>query len=130
MRTSFLTVVATLVCFVVIPSLGQDSTNAAPAEPGTLAPRPTLEDTLKGVKSYQPKDGFVPDEKTAIRIAEAVLISIYGETQVNSERPFKAVLNGQVWTIKGTLPSHLTGGTAVVKLSKHDGRILFLTHQK
>ena len=28
---------------------------------------------------YVPKNGFVPDEKTAIKIAEAVLFPIYGE---------------------------------------------------
>ena len=29
--------------------------------------------------SYKPKDGYVPNSATAIKIAEAVLIPIYGE---------------------------------------------------
>lgn len=41
---------------------------------------------------------FVPDAKTAVKIAEAVLIPVYGETQVEPERPFKAVLENGIWT--------------------------------
>jgi hypothetical protein len=37
---------------------------------------------------YAPKDGFVPDAKTAVKIAEAVLIPVYGENKIESERPF------------------------------------------
>jgi hypothetical protein len=51
--------------------------------------------------SYVPKEGFVPNEKTAIRIAEAVLGPIYGEDQIAKERPFAATLKGGVWTIEG-----------------------------
>jgi hypothetical protein len=51
--------------------------------------------------SYVPKEGFVPNEKTAIRIAEAVLGPIYGEVQIAKERPFAATLKGGVWTIEG-----------------------------
>lgn len=96
----------------------------------TTAPRPTLEDTLRGVKSYKPKQGFVPDAVTATRIAEAVLIPIYGESQIASQRPFKATLRGDIWTVSGTLDPNFVGGAAIVRLSKSDGRILFVTHQK
>jgi hypothetical protein len=51
--------------------------------------------------SYVPKEGFVPNEKTAIRIAKAVLGPIYGEDQIAKERPFAATLKGGVWTIEG-----------------------------
>jgi hypothetical protein len=40
--------------------------------------------------SYVPPKGFVPDEKTAIRIAEAVWSPIYGEEQIQGEKPFVA----------------------------------------
>jgi hypothetical protein len=88
---------------------------------------------------YVPKDGFVPDAKTAVKIAEAVLIPVYGEKQVESERPFKAVVKNDVWTINGTLhcPDGMGGespfcfgGTAEVKLSKVDGRIMKMIHYK
>ena len=40
--------------------------------------------------SYKPKDGFVPDKETAMRIAEAVWIPIYGKDKIESEKPFEA----------------------------------------
>jgi hypothetical protein len=33
----------------------------------------------------------IPDEKTAVAVAEAVLIPIYGEERVRKERPFKGL---------------------------------------
>src|SRR2546423_422572 len=80
--------------------------------------------------SYVPKEGFVPDKATAIRMAEAVLIPIYGEAHIIHERPFKAMLKDSVWYVKGTLPKHFLGGVAMVRLSKHDGRILYVMHGK
>jgi hypothetical protein len=35
-----------------------------------------------------PKGGYVPDAVTASRVAEAVLIPVYGEQRIASERPF------------------------------------------
>ena len=89
--------------------------------------------------SYVPKDGFVPDSPTAVKIAEAVLIPVYGKEQIESERPFNARLEGGVWTVWGTLhcpdgkggiTTVCVGGTAEVKLSKSDGRILSMIHYK
>ena len=83
--------------------------------------------------SYVPKAGFVPDEKTAERVAEAVLVPIYGEEQVKSERPFSAKLNekGDMWTVYGTLPAQFNkGGVATVEIAKADGRIVRVTHGK
>lgn len=33
--------------------------------------------------SVKPKDGFVPDAKTAVKVAEAVLIPVYGEKKIS-----------------------------------------------
>jgi len=86
-----------------------------------------------------PKSGFVPDETTAVSIAEAVLIPVYGKKQIESERPFKAVLENGVWIVHGTLhcsdgkggvTTTCVGGTAEVRLSKTDGRILRMIHYK
>ena len=81
--------------------------------------------------SFIPKDGFVPDEITAIRIAEAVWIPIYGEEQINSEKPFKAILKNGIWTIEGSLREGFTkGGVAVAEITKTDGRIIRVSHAK
>jgi NTF2 fold immunity protein of polymorphic toxin system component len=89
--------------------------------------------TLPG--SYIPKGGFVPNAETAVKIAEAVLIPVYGEKKVLSERPFTATLAGDIWTVSGTLhctpPGSLCkGGTAIVKISKSSGQILQMGHGK
>jgi hypothetical protein len=79
---------------------------------------------------FVPKDGFVPSNDTAIKIAEAILIPIYGEAQINSERPFKAEIDGDVWIVTGTLPQGVVGGVATVRISRRDGKILSVTHGK
>jgi NTF2 fold immunity protein len=83
--------------------------------------------------SFKPKNGFVPDAATAVRIAEAVLIPVYGEKKILSERPFNASLQGDVWTVAGTLhcgAPRCDGGSAEVKISKSSGQILNMIHYK
>lgn len=94
---------------------------------------------LASGQGYVPREGYVPNSVTALRIAEAVLTPIYGEKQINSEKPFIAKLKDGVWTVQGTLhcpdgtggiTTHCDGGTAEVRISKTDGRILFMMHYK
>lgn len=81
--------------------------------------------------SFIPKDGFVPDKETAIRIAEAVWIPIYGEEKINSEKPFKATLSNGVWMVEGSLPEGFEkGGVAIAEIAKKDGRIIRVSHGK
>ena len=90
-----------------------------------------LEISLKGALSIHPKGGFVPDESTAVRMGEAAAIAQYGEKTISEEQPFRARLYGDTWIVKGTLhPKGAVGGTAVIKVSKTDGRILFMMHQE
>jgi hypothetical protein len=83
--------------------------------------------------------GPVHDSETAVRIAEAALVPVYGEKKIKSERPFLAELENDVWTVHGTLhcpdgeggtTTHCAGGVAVVKISKADGRIISMAHYK
>jgi len=83
--------------------------------------------------SYKPKEGYVPDAATAIKIAEAVLIPIYGEKVINREKPLNAELKDGVWIVTGTLNCpggghKCLGGVAVIEISKDDGRILRVSH--
>jgi hypothetical protein len=80
-----------------------------------------------------PKDGYVPNEKVAIDIAEAVLVPIVGSDIVNKEKPFHAKLELGVWVVSGTAESPrivgkniymATGGPCEVKISKTTGQIL------
>ena len=81
------------------------------------------------VKGYVPPNGFVPDSGTAVRIAVAVWIPIYGASQIRSEQPYVATLKDGVWTVTSTLPRQYNrGGVAMARISKRDGRILFVLH--
>ena len=84
-------------------------------------------------ESYVPPHGFVPDSATAVRIAVAVWIPIYGERLIMSEQPFVATLKDGVWTVTGSLPRvpdprYQVGGTAVARIAQRDARILLVIH--
>jgi NTF2 fold immunity protein len=90
-------------------------------------------------QGYKPASGYVPDSTTAVKIAEAVLASVYGEKHIESERPFTATLKNGVWTVTGTLhcpdgkggfTTFCDGGVAEVQISKIDARISFMSHGK
>lgn len=80
--------------------------------------------------SYNPDAGFVPDSATAISIAKAVLIPIYGKEAIEREQPFTAKLNNGTWTVTGSVPQGMVGGTALVELAKSDGRIERVSHSR
>ena len=80
--------------------------------------------------SYMPPNGYVPDAKTAIRIAVAVWSPIYGEAKIQKEKPFHASLAKGIWTVEGSLPKGSVGGVAEADISKQDGRILRISHGK
>ena len=82
----------------------------------------------ESLHSYGPREGFVPDAATAARIAEAVLVPIYGARQIRSEQPLRATLRGEVWQVTGHLPAGHVGGVAVVEIAKRDARILRVSH--
>ncbi len=97
--------------------------------PLLIAARPTIAQQTPE-RGYVPPHGFVPDSATAVRIAVAVWIPIYGAQQIRTEEPFKASLKDSVWTVTGTLSKGQLGGTAVAKIGQRDGRILFVTHYR
>ena len=55
---------------------------------------------------------------------------IYGDSQIQGEAPFRAVLHGGVWTVAGTLPPGMVGGVAIAELAKSDARVLRVAHGK
>ena len=86
-------------------------------------------------RDKMPPHGFVPDSATAVRIAVAVWIPLYGAAQIRSEQPFVAKLEKDVWIVKGTMPASndsvvYVGGTAVAHIAKRDGRILLVYHDQ
>jgi len=82
------------------------------------------------VVGYVPKEGFVPNKLTAIRIAISVWLPIYG-VKIYNEKPFVAVLKDGIWKVEGSLPKEFTlGGVAEIWIQKKDGKILGVNHGK
>ena len=78
----------------------------------------------KAENSSLPSRGVVPDEITAVKIAEAVFLPIYGEQEVSKYRPYEATLKDGVWTVFGTLKAGARGGTPMITIQKSDGKVL------
>ena len=72
---------------------------------------------------------LVPDSTTAIKIAEAIWLPIYGK-MIYDERPYVATLKDSVWIVEGTLEKYVSGGTAYIEIRKKDCRVLMVTHYK
>jgi len=80
--------------------------------------------------NYKPDEGYVPNAETAIRIAEAVWLPIYGE-RITEKKPSNATLENGIWTVEGTLPPKYTkGGVPVAEISKETGEVLRISHGK
>jgi hypothetical protein len=78
--------------------------------------------------SFVPKGGYVPDAGTAIAIADAVTVPIYGRSQVDREKPLRAELEDGKWLVLGTLHGATVGGTLEVLIDQMTGKILYLNH--
>jgi len=87
---------------------------------------------IKKDKQYDWSEGLVPDKKTASKIAEIILLNIYGD-DIREEMPFIVTLvDNEVWFVKGTGDLNYKGFGCVVYMSicKKDGRILRVGHGK
>ena len=76
-----------------------------------------------------PEQGYNPDARTAIKIAEAVWLPIYGKA-IYEKSPFAAKLQGEVWLVEGTSPDDKVGGVLVAAISKESGQIIRISHGK
>jgi NTF2 fold immunity protein len=75
---------------------------------------------------------YVPDEKTAERIAEAVLVSQFGQERVSAQLPLRAVSTSKdLWLVQGMVHEpHGPGGNFGVWINKHSGCIKVMEHMK
>ena len=92
-----------------------------------------LAGALVAVAQTPKKQGdYVPDEKTAVRIAEAVLVAKYGEVRVNAQLPLYAGSSGDYWIVelhgRGPVPSK--GGGPAVWINKRSGCLKIMEHMK
>jgi hypothetical protein len=79
---------------------------------------------------YKPKNGFIPNESIAIKIAEIILVQIYGKN-IYEERPYNIMLKDSIWKIEGSLnPKYDKGGVFYIELNKNTGEVVKVMHTK
>ena len=88
-----------------------------------------------GVLKVRLAGGLIPNETTAVKMAEPELLHFYGASVIASERPLAAELRGETWVVSGTLhcgkrtnSTDCVGGVATAHLSKSDGRVVEIFH--
>jgi hypothetical protein len=91
-------------------------------------------------QSGNPASAAVPDEATAVTLAENALAKVYGKKKIGSERPFRATLTKGIWHVGGTLyckdkqgnviTNACVGGVAMADIRQSDGRVLKMGHTK
>lgn len=82
-----------------------------------------------------PHPDYVPDEKTAVRIAEAVLIGQFGDERVNAQLPLSAMSTSKdSWLVQGSIKDKegrtQVGGSLAVWVDKHTGCVSVIEHMK
>jgi hypothetical protein len=78
-----------------------------------------------------PDYGFVPDKKTALKIAKAVWMPIYGKKKQMWNK-YQVKLKDDIWYIESINMVHIFlgihGGGPFIKIDKKDGTILNVSH--
>jgi hypothetical protein len=82
----------------------------------------------KTTRTPLPTQGVVPDEATAVKIAQAVFPPVFGEEEVSKYSPYHAMLKEGIWTVYGTLKPNGRGGTPMMTIQKTDGKVTELWH--
>lgn len=72
---------------------------------------------------------YVPDQVTAIKVAEAIWLPIYGK-KIYEKSPFTAKLQNDTWIVNGTLPKGKVGGVPYIIIQMKDCKILDVYHTK
>ena len=87
--------------------------------------RPVLPD----VETAPRKVNLNLSKETAIKIAETILISIYGK-EVLRQRPWQVTESETEFQISGTLAPSSVGGVAEISIRKSDAGVVRYTHGK
>ena len=86
-------------------------------------------DTLDFIQSNPSMEGYIPNETTAIKVAEAIWLPIYGK-EIYEYKPFKAILgDNDVWIVSGTVHTQ-KGGSPFALIQKKDGKIIDVYHEE
>ena len=114
---------------VSLSSCGQGSRTIL----GEESARKGLEQSLTDKTQHNVVDNkrqIIPDSVTAVGVAEKILFKIYGQSNIENQRPYEIYRVKNYWSISGTLPKDALGGTFLIIMDSRDGRIIRITHGK
>jgi hypothetical protein len=77
-----------------------------------------------------PTQGIIPDEVTAVNVAEAVFQPIFGTEEVKKYLPYHAQLKEGAWIVYGTLKPGSRGDTPQMTIQKKDGKVIEVWHSQ
>ena len=82
--------------------------------------------------SIDVSEGFISSSEDAAGIAEIVAKRIYGDENVEKQKPFIVSLKNDIWYVRGTLSGsqYTKGGVLEMEISKSDGKIIRISHGK
>jgi hypothetical protein len=83
---------------------------------------------IKTSHGFVAKNGVVPDKGTAIAIAYAGAVPVYGKQTIEEEKPLRAELEDGTWIVLGTLKRGFVGGTLIIQIEQATGRVLYVSH--
>lgn len=76
------------------------------------------------------KDNLVDSKEMALELAEFYIKNYYGEKVANLEKPYLIADNKTEWIVTGQLPPMYVGGTFLIVISKADGKVIGLMHDR
>jgi len=90
-----------------------------------------LESVLNNESSKQILvDMVIKSQATAIKYAETILFDIYGQKNIEKQKPYEIFEIDGYWIIEGKLPNGMIGGTFNIIFNSKNGQIIKLTHGK
>lgn len=74
---------------------------------------------------------MIPDEETAISVAEVYLFKTFGKEKIEEEQPYQIGKVDGYWIIKGTMPSkYILGGSFEMVINSKNGEVVGVSHGK
>lgn len=70
------------------------------------------------------------NKEMVISYAELILFDMYGKENIERQKPYSIDYVDDHWIVRGNLPMNMRGGTFLIILEAHTGRILKITHGK
>jgi hypothetical protein len=82
------------------------------------------------VVGLQPGERLVHSPEAASSLAETLLSTIYGASNIRRQRPFKIIDEGKSYLVAGSLKKGSIGGVASIRICKISAKVVFIGHTK